>query len=383
MKVLHTSDWHVGRTIRGRSRVDEHRAVLEEIAGVAADEAVDLVLVVGDLFDTAAPTAESEDVVYRALLDLAATGATVLVVAGNHDSQQRLKAVTPLLELGRVVCRPTFRRPEDGGVVEVTSRDGTERALVAVLPFLSQRWVVKASDLMGADAFQHGQRYDERVRQLVGALTAGFGPSTVNLVAAHLTAGGGKLGGGERAAHTVFEYEVGALAFPATASYVALGHLHRRQAIPGACEIHYSGSPLQLDFGEEADEKAVVVVEVAPGRRPKVRDVRLRSGRRLRTLRGTVAELRAVAGTTGDDHLRVVVREAPRLGLADEVRDLFPGCVDVVVERPDEAGDGAVGRPSRVGRTPTDLFRAYLDERGETDPALLGLFAELLEEAED
>lgn len=386
MKVLHTSDWHVGRTIRGRSRADEHRAVLAEIAGVAAAEAVDLVLVVGDLFDSAAPTPESEDVVYRALLDLAATGAAVVVVAGNHDNPNRLQAVAPLLELGRVVCRPSFRRADEGGVVEVESRDGSERALVAVLPFLSQRWVVKADELMAGDAFQHGQRYDERARRLVGALTAGFGPSTVNLVAAHLTAGGGRLGGGERAAHTVFEYEVGALAFPPSASYVALGHLHRRQQIGGPCPVHYCGSPLQLDFGEEADEKAVIVVEASPGRPAVVRDVPLRSGRRLRTVAGTLDELRSVAGTTGDDHLRVVVREVPRLGLADDVRDLFPGCVDVVVERP--GGDGRDERaapPSRSGRSPAELFRAYLEERGEPGPALTSLtalFAELLEEAE-
>lgn len=380
MKVLHTSDWHVGRLIRGRSRVDEHRAVLAEIAGIAADEAVDLVLVVGDLFDTAAPTAESEDVVYRALLDLAASGATVLVLAGNHDSDRRLKAVAPLLELGRVVCRPTFRPPGDGGVVEVVARDGRERALVAVLPFLSQRWVVKADELMGGDAAAHGQRYDERVRRLVAQLTAGFGPSTVNLVAAHLTVGGGMLGGGERPSQTVFEYEVGALAFPASASYVALGHLHRRQRIGGACPIHYCGSPLQLDFGEEQDEKAVVVVEVAPGRPARVRDVPLRAGRRLRTVRGTPAELQGLAGTTGDDHLRVVVRAAPKVGLADEVRELFPHCVEVAVERPADDGVGAAVAPARAGRTPTDLFRAYLEERGEADPAVLGLFAELLEE---
>src|SRR5213596_2801936 len=102
MKLLHTSDWHVGKLLRGRSRADEHREVLAEIAGIAAAEEVDAVLVAGDLFDTAAPSPESEEIVYRALLGLAATGATVVVVAGNHDNPRRLSAVAPLLELGRV-----------------------------------------------------------------------------------------------------------------------------------------------------------------------------------------------------------------------------------------------------------------------------------------
>lgn len=381
MKILHTSDWHVGRQIRGRSRADEHQAVLAEIAGIARDEAVDAVLVVGDLFDTAAPTAEAERIVYSALLELAATGATVVVLAGNHDSDRRLQAIEPLLELGRVVTRPVFRRPDEGGVVELTSRDGSERAKLAVLPFLSQRYVVTAADLMGFDADEHGQAYDQRVRQLVKALCAGFGPDTVNLVAAHLTVGGGVLGGGERSAHTVFEYEVGPLAFPTSAQYVALGHLHRRQQVQGPGQLHYCGSPLQLDFGETSDIKCVVVVDVHPGLPAEVRDVCLRSGRRLRTLAGTVDDLRSAAGTTGDDWLKLVVRDTPRVGLADDLRELFPHAVDVVVERPEQAARPSE-RPSIAGRAPADLFGDFLRERGEPDPAVLGLFSELLDQLE-
>src|SRR5262249_17856292 len=96
MKIIHTSDWHVGRTLRGRSRADEHEAVLAEVARLARSENAALVLVTGDLFDTAAPAADAERIVYQALLDLAATGATVVVLAGNHDNERRLQAVEPL-----------------------------------------------------------------------------------------------------------------------------------------------------------------------------------------------------------------------------------------------------------------------------------------------
>ena len=97
MRLLHTADWHVGRAIRGHSRADEHRAVLSEIAGLAAEHQVDVVLIAGDQFDTAAPSAEAEQIVYRALLDLAATGAQVVLVAGNHDNPRRWGAIAPLL----------------------------------------------------------------------------------------------------------------------------------------------------------------------------------------------------------------------------------------------------------------------------------------------
>src|SRR5918995_5472832 len=115
MRVLHTSDWHVGKALRGRSRAAEHEAVLAEIAGVAGRESVDLVIVAGDLFDTATPTAEAERIVYQALLDLADGGRPVLVVAGNHDSAQRLGAVAPLSEASRIHVASAVRPPHHGG----------------------------------------------------------------------------------------------------------------------------------------------------------------------------------------------------------------------------------------------------------------------------
>lgn len=381
MRILHTSDWHVGKTLKGRSRAPEHEAVLAEIADVARRDRVDLILVAGDLFDTAAPTAESERIVYRALLDLAATGATVAVVAGNHDNERRLLAVEPLLGLGNVVARPLFALPQDGGVLALETPGGA--ATVALLPFLSQRYVVKAEDLMDPDrdAGEHSQAYDARVRRIVAGLTAGMGADAVNVLAAHLMIAGGALGGGERPAHTIFEYAVSALAFPAHLHYVALGHLHRAQRIDGPCPIWYSGSPLALDFSETEDEKCVLLVEAAPGRPAEVERVPLTASRRLRRLRGTLEQLRAQAGATGDDFLQVFVQEARRAGLGDEVRELFPEAVDVRVDAP---GDGATPeRPSRADKRPDELFAEFLASRGVEDPRLMELFKRLWDEAHE
>jgi len=383
VRFLHTGDWHVGKTMRGLSRAEEHRAVLREIAAMAAEEELDAVLVAGDLFDTAAPTAESEQIVYQALLALAGTGAHVVVVSGNHDNERRLQAVAPLLELGQVTVAASFRRPDDGGVVEIRSRDGRQRAQVALLPFLSQRWVVRADELMTTAADEQAQAYGERMRHLIGALTVGFTPDTVNLVVAHLFALGGLLGGGEREAQTIFDYGVSATAFPPTAQYVALGHLHRSQVIAGPCPIRYAGSPLQLDFGETNDRKSVMILEAHPRRPVEAQERLLTSGRRLRTLDGSLDDVLAQAGATGDDYLRVRLREVPRVGLAEEVREGLPHCVDVQVVRPDADATAhpTASAADRAGLGPTALFRQYLVEtRGGVDEALLALFGELLEE---
>jgi len=384
MKLLHTSDWHVGKMMRGQSRAEEHIAVLAEITSIAAEHKVDLILVAGDLYETAAPGPESERIVYRALIDLAEV-APVLVVTGNHDNAKRLAAVDPLLALGRVTMVADAVRPDEGGLIEIEA--GGVPVKVAMLPFVSQRSIVKADALMADEAYENSQEFAERMTRVIAALTARFDGDSVNLVCAHLFAAGGLTGGGERSAHTIFDYSVPALAFPATSSYVALGHLHRNQLVPGGAPIHYCGSPLQLDFGEETDAKFVNIVDAEPGRRAKVTPVQLGAGRQLATYRGSLGELRQIAESMGygpdsvpEDvpWLRIRVTETASSGLADEVRAIFgPAVVDVTVES--QADGDQPARKSRRGLSPIELFDAYCEEQEFDDSDVRSAFLELLE----
>lgn len=378
MKLLHTSDWHVGKTIRGASRADEHTTVLAEIAQVAAREEVDLVIVAGDLFDSAAPSAEAERIVYRALLDLADTGADVAVIAGNHDNPRRLRAVAPLLRLGQVhvVAEPT--RPEDGGVIELRSGDGADVRL-AMLPFVSKRGIVRAKHLMTNQAFENAQYYSERLRLLIERLCEPFGADTVNLFTTHAFVLGGQTGGGERPAHLVEEYAITAQSFPVTIGYGALGHLHRPQSVRHP--LHYCGSPLQLDFGEAEQVKQVSVVTIEPGTPADVEPVSLTAGRPLRTLKGTLEELDSVS-VDDDAWLKVVVQGPGRAGLAQTVRELLgPGVVDVRVEAP--ASDARRRPLDHRSRSPQELFGEYLEHENIEDRRVRDLFGELLDEQSD
>ncbi len=382
MKLLHTSDWHVGKTIRGRSRAGEHQAVLAEIARLAGEHSVDLVLVAGDVFETSAPSAEAERIVYRALLDLAGTGAQVAVIAGNHDSGRKLAAVAPVFEAaGRVHVVAEPSRPGDGGVLRLRTRRG-EDACVAMLPFVSRRGIVRARDLMDSEAYEHAQAYAERMRLLIEVLAGGFEPGTVNVLMAHAFVHGGRLGGGERAVHFVDEYALSAQVFPATAGYVALGHVHRPQRIAGPGQIHYCGSPLQLDFGEEQHHKQVNLVEIEAGLPPAVTPLRLGGGRSLRTLSGTLAEVAgAAAELEGDPWLRVIVREPRRAGLAGEVREALGARGESVVDvRVEDDSQPRRRRSARSGRGSVELFDEYLAERNIADGRVRSLFVALLEE---
>jgi len=373
VRILHTGDWHVGKGIAGTPRTDEHHAVLQEIARVAEEQAVDLILVAGDLFDTASPSPEAERIVYRALLDLGRL-APVVVVPGNHDNERRLDAVAPLFESAGVRIRAFVNNVAP---LEITTSSG-ERARIATIPWLSQRHIVKADQLMGLQAVEHGGIYRARLHRIVETLTAGFDQSAVNLVLAHLTIVGGTIGGGERTAQTIWDYSIDAGAFPAAAHYVALGHLHKPQRMPGLCPVHYCGSPLQLDFSDDGSEsKQVLVIEASQTNPATVKEVPLRSGRRLRTFEGTLESLESLH-KTGDDLLRVIVKEKIRVGLADEVRALFPHAVKVLV-RP-ELEEAEPARAERSHNSPHELFTQYLSERDSDDPELVRLFGTLYEE---
>lgn len=382
LRLLHTADWHVGRTLRGRSRAAEHEATLDQLVALADDQRVDLVVVAGDLFDTAAPAPEAERLVYRTLLGLADQGRQVVVIAGNHDHPRRWAAVEPILGLAHVHVQPFVVAPAQGGVVELDVA-GTPTC-IALLPWLSQRHAVTADDLLNHDADQHNQSYLDRMRRVAAALCRPFDGDRVNLVVGHLTAVGATVGGGERQAHTIFDYAVPASIFPPTAGYVALGHLHRHQRVDGPAPTYYAGSPLQLDFGEGDNAPTAVVVEMTPGRPARIEAVELDAAPRLRTLTGSVAELEVLARNTGDAHLRLVVREQHRAGLADELRARFPRAVDVriePVEQPGEDGNGHAGTaiPRRLGRSPQELFGEFLAHQSIDDPRIGALFAELIE----
>ena len=381
MRILHTSDWHVGKVLKGRDRHDEQVAVLGSIVRAARDEDVDVVLIAGDLFETAAPSPKAQGLVMRTLMALREDGRKVVAIAGNHDNQSLIDAVyRPVLaELGLHVLG-TPKRPDSGGTLSLRTRGG-EDIRVAALPFLSHRYAVRAAEVLLHESAEHTLDYSRRMAQLVTMLTSGFTPDAVNVVMAHVTLLGGRRGGGERGTQSALDYELPASMFPASAHYAALGHLHRHQEIPAACPAYYPGSPLAIDFGEEANESVALIVTAAPGIRADVRPVPVAGGRPLRTLRGTLDEVIVAGEQAGDAYLRVVLAEQGRAGLGDLVRDKLPNALEVQLDdehRP-RPGTGGGAKPSRAGRTPQQLFGDYLAEQNVDDPRILGMFAELLD----
>jgi exonuclease SbcD len=378
MRILHTSDWHVGKVLKGRPREKEHTAVLAEIIEIAAREKPDLVIVAGDLYDTAAPSSASTKLVTRALSALRRTGARVVAIGGNHDNGPALDALRPWADAAGIELRGSVGDNPADLVISGTTAGGEKWQLVT-LPFLSQRYAIRAAEMYELTAAEANQTYADHIARLIERLSEKFAdPGVVNLLTAHLTIVGASSGGGEREAHTVMGYAVPATVFPRNAHYVALGHLHRTQQVIAPCPTRYSGSPLAIDFGEEENVCSVAIVDVGVDKAARVRDVPVTAALSLRTVRGTLEQLATV--NLPDAWLRVLVRETPRVGLREDVQELLPNALEVRID-PDMIPNLAGERMAqRAGRSPRELFGDYLDTRGDAQDGVRELFDELYDE---
>ncbi|MBK9167744.1 MAG: exonuclease SbcCD subunit D [Bryobacterales bacterium] len=362
MLFLHTSDWHVGRSIAGRSRLSEHEAVAAEILGIADRERIDALLFSGDLYDSAAPGPEAERLVYEFFAELLRRGIRAVLIGGNHDHPKRLAALRELLDPLGIFLRAEPARADAGGVVAIEARG--ERALIASLPFVPERRIVTIARMVDPEE-QWSQTYSDAVARMGESLCSGFSPETVNILMAHLYVFEAKTSGSERAVHVAAPYAVSAARFPVSAQYIALGHLHRPQEVSGQPPAWYAGSPLQLDFGERGQRKRAVLVEAKPGRPARLESVPLSAGRELREVEGTLDEL--LGGDYGDAYLRVRVQtDGPDSSLHARVCERLPNAVEVRAEY-------ATQEPSQAETLeelePVELFRAYYHQARGVAPS--------------
>lgn len=305
LRILHTSDWHIGRTLCGRKRYEEFEAFLDWLVLTIRDNAIDALLVAGDVFDTSTPSNRAQALYYRLLRQVAASCCRhVVVVAGNHDSPSFLDAPRELLrELNVHVIGNAAGRLEDDvledEVLVLSDERGIPELIVCAVPYLRDR------DIRVAEA---GESIEDKERKLlegirthyaaVAALAvrkrAELGADIPIVGTGHLFTAGGQTVEGDG----VRELYVGSLAhvtagiFPASLDYLALGHLHVPQKVNGSDSMRYSGSPLPMGFGEAAQQKSVCLVEFR-GAAPAVELVEVPVFQQLERVRG---DWTAIAG---------------------------------------------------------------------------------------
>lgn len=273
LRVLHTSDWHLGRTLYGRKRHETFAAFLDWLADTIRQQRIDVLVVAGDVFDTSAPSNRSQELYYRFLRRVMDTCRHIVVVAGNHDSPSFLSAPGELLRALDVhVVGAATDTPEDE-ILTLRDADGEPELIVCAVPYLRDRDI---------RLVEPGESVEDKERKLVEGVRRHYEavaalaearrsrPDLPVLATGHLFAAGGKTAEGDG----VRQLYVGSLArvtadcFPETIDYLALGHLHLPQKVGGSETRRYSGSPIPMGFGETG-VKQVCVVDFA-GRRAAV-----------------------------------------------------------------------------------------------------------------
>jgi DNA repair protein SbcD/Mre11 len=389
VKIVHTSDWHIGQRWKGIQRLDELEAVLEHLAAFIESHEIDLVLHSGDVFESRNPPAEAEQLVNRFLVRVGRAGAHMLVVAGNHDDPLRLDARSLLTEYVNVQILGRPRPASRGGTRTIETRCG-ETAVVAALPFASPGAWVSALDLAGEEVLARRQ-YARMFELAVQDLCAPFRPDAVNLLMAHTHLEGALFGESERRVHIDEDWAASPASLPSAASYVGLGHLHKPQRIEAPVPAYYAGSLLQMDFGEAGEEKSFVVVTASPGKPAEpappappanIEHVPYEGGLPLFDLRVPLAELPEIAERYPKGWLRVTVPLTERdPDLNRKVRELLPNALVVRAELP-EAEEPPDLR-LETGLSPVEHYAAYhrRAHQQEADRFVLEVFRNLHDQA--
>ena len=269
MRILHTSDWHLGRTLYGRKRYEEFAAFLDWLTTTIEQEAIDALLVAGDVFDTSAPSHRAQELYYRFLCRVATSPCRhVVVVAGNHDSPTFLEAPKELLRALDVhVIGSAAEDPADE-VLVLRDPTGTPELIVCAVPYLRDRDIRQVE--AGEDSADKTRKLIDGLRDHYATVTARaearraeMGTDIPLVAMGHLfTAGGQTLDGdGVRELYVGSLVQVAAGIFPDSLDYLALGHLHVPQRVGGAETRRYSGSPLPMGFGEARQQKSLCLVE--------------------------------------------------------------------------------------------------------------------------
>lgn len=295
MRILHTSDWHLGQHFMGKTRQDEHRAWCDWLVKTAQEQQADALIIAGDIFDTGTPPSYAREQYNRFILQMHEIGCQLVILAGNHDSVSMLNESKVLVaRLNAQVISTVTDNPSEQ-VLLLNKRDGQAGAIVCAIPYLRPRDIQqskagqsaedKQSDLQQAIATHYAQLFAkaEAMRSELGITVPIIGTGHLTTVGVNLT-------------ESVREIYVGSLsAFPTDAfpafDYIALGHIHRPQVVGGIEHIRYSGSPIALSFDEADQQKELLCIDFTPQGLQSINVIKIPCFQRLISLSGSLAQL--------------------------------------------------------------------------------------------
>ena len=290
MRILHTSDWHLGKNLEGHSRMDEQEAFLKDFVHIVSENNVDLIIIAGDIYDSPNPPARAEKMFYDTLKKLSSNGERVtLVIAGNHDNPDRLVAAEPLARDHGIIMVGTPKSVVPvgnyGRHTVVNSGEGFieihingEKVVILTVPFPSEK---RLNEVLYGDMDEEeemAKSYSDRIKALFSKLSENYRKDTINIVVSHLFTMGSDESGSERNAQLGGSFIVDSSCFPENAQYIALGHIHKPQIVPATEKrARYSGSPLEYNKKEINFKKKCFIIDVKAGEKCIVKDIEFKT----------------------------------------------------------------------------------------------------------
>jgi exonuclease SbcD len=367
MRILHTSDWHLGRSFGPLSLHDDQQAFIDWLVQLCAEERIELVVVAGDIYDRSIPPTEAVVMFRSALVRLQKAGHTLAVITGNHDGADRVAAYDELMDASNVYVRGGYSKI--GEVIPLSFDDGPLD--LVMLPFLDPQ---AAPDSMEAPASEAGEADDDdafarRVRRthhsVLEAAVAAARPNVKaprTLAVSHAFVAGGLASDSERQLTVGGTSTVDVAVFDGF-SYTALGHLHRPQQVRPM--VRYSGTPLAYSFSEEHG-KSVTIIDMDEQGVCAITEVPVPVGRPVRTMRGTLDELLAARPTATAAHsiTRAILTDAGVVHDAKQrLSTVYPYVVEIVLDSPIAEGEGLTGAlANQRTMSPVEVADAFWNE---------------------
>ena len=386
MRILHTSDWHIGHRLYERSRIEEHRKFLDWLLTKIKEKEVDVLLVAGDIFDTALPSSEATDLYYQFLFQLYdETQAHAVITAGNHDSPMRLAAPREFLRMGRIHVVGLASEPAE---CVVTLPSENPSVAIAAVPYVSES---QLSHISFETEPERAERYRERLKTFYRQCIEGMPPGLPRILMGHLFVQGGQMGDSERNIQIGGATAMQISDFPDDVTYVALGHLHRPHPISGASyPVQYAGSPLPLRFNEASYSKKVYLLDTSTAGDVQVEEIEIPVFRELHTVTGNLNEVIAAAMSPDWDgkYIQVQLRlDQPEVGISDRIREEFyqrgGEVLSVEVELPGQTERQEI--PIEDMQQPLEIFEQFYKEKFNENPdeLMMKTFNELLQLVEE
>ncbi len=293
MKIIHTSDWHIGHKLYGNDRNNEHRLFLDWLVETIKSENVDALLVCGDIFDVAYPANAALRTYYEFLKEMVATPCRqIIITGGNHDSIGTLEAPREILKVLNVSVIGGAPENQEDQILTLKNKDGKTEAVVCAVPFLRDK------DIRTPVAGESSNERISATRQGIldyyhhlAGMVQHYKANDIPLIATgHLYMQGSQLSDSERDVQLGNQAGVEAAKFPRTFDYYALGHIHRAQVIAQNPDVVYCGSPIALSFSEQHNKKSVRLIEITD-RKIQHKTLEVPQFRKLKSLKGDFGEV--------------------------------------------------------------------------------------------